>query len=190
MGAFDDALRHALTQLCHIHLVATEEYARRVRQMGAPPEHVHVVGAPGLDDLRRLAPLSDKVLEAEFGFKRGETNLLVVYHPREGLPVLSVNHIGMVGAFTGMNAKGLCFGNLLVFNAAEDETRGGNLPIQLHLRAAAHRCGDLDSFVRYLRDRKHAIPMNVMAADGKEARVVELGLSRSSVRTRRPWTST
>ena len=80
-GAFDDALRHALTKLCHIHLVATEESARRVRQMGEPPEHVHVVGAPGLDDVQALEPLSDDQLQAEFGFAPGGVNLLVVYHP-------------------------------------------------------------------------------------------------------------
>ena len=64
LGAFDDALRHAMTKLCHIHLVATEEAARRVRQMGEPPEHIHVVGAPGLDDVRTLEPLGDDQLHA------------------------------------------------------------------------------------------------------------------------------
>ena len=81
LGAFDDALRHALTKLCHLHLVATEEYARRVRQLGEPPEHVHVVGAPGLDDVVNLDPLSDGRLQAEFGFTPQGPNLLVVYHP-------------------------------------------------------------------------------------------------------------
>lgn len=79
-GAFDDALRHALTKLCHLHLVSTEEHARRVRQMGEPPEHVHVVGAPGLDDLPALEPLSDAQLQTEFGFTPGEQNFLVIYH--------------------------------------------------------------------------------------------------------------
>ena len=81
LGAFDDALRHAMTKLCHIHLVATEEAARRVRQMGEPPEHIHVVGAPGLDDVRTLEPLSDDQLRAEFGFAPGGVNVLVAYHP-------------------------------------------------------------------------------------------------------------
>lgn len=80
-GAFDDALRHALTKLCHLHLVSTEEYARRVRQMGEAPERIHVVGAPGLDDVLSLEPLSDDQLQAEFGFTPGESNFLVVYHP-------------------------------------------------------------------------------------------------------------
>jgi UDP-hydrolysing UDP-N-acetyl-D-glucosamine 2-epimerase len=80
-GAIDDALRQALTKLSHIHLVATEENARRVHQLGESPEHIHIVGAPGLDDLVSLEPMSDSELEASFGFRPGEVNLLVVYHP-------------------------------------------------------------------------------------------------------------
>lgn len=80
-GAFDDALRHATTKLSHIHLAATEEYARRIREMGEPPERIHVVGAPGLDDVSALKPLSDEQLQEEFGFTPGELNFLVVYHP-------------------------------------------------------------------------------------------------------------
>lgn len=80
-GAFDDALRHAITKLSHIHLCSTEEYARRIRQMGEEPERVHVVGAPGLDDILRLEPIADERLDVEFGFRGGATNVLVVYHP-------------------------------------------------------------------------------------------------------------
>jgi UDP-hydrolysing UDP-N-acetyl-D-glucosamine 2-epimerase len=80
-GAFDDALRHAITKLAHIHLASTEEYAQRIRQMGEDPRQVHVVGAPGLDDLLRLEPLEPAVLAREYGFRSGATNVLVVYHP-------------------------------------------------------------------------------------------------------------
>jgi UDP-2,4-diacetamido-2,4,6-trideoxy-beta-L-idose 2-epimerase len=49
LGAFDDALRHAITKLSHLHLVSHEEHARRVVALGEDPASVHVVGAPGLD---------------------------------------------------------------------------------------------------------------------------------------------
>jgi UDP-hydrolysing UDP-N-acetyl-D-glucosamine 2-epimerase len=80
-GAFDDALRHAMTKLAHIHLAATDEYARRIRQMGEPPEHVHVVGAPGIDDIVREGSKLDFARTTELGFEAGATNFLVVYHP-------------------------------------------------------------------------------------------------------------
>ena len=47
-GAYDDAIRHAITKMSHIHLTATEEYKRRVIQMGEQPESVFNVGAIGL----------------------------------------------------------------------------------------------------------------------------------------------
>lgn len=53
-GDFDDSLRHAITKLAHVHLVATRDAARRVVRMGEPADRVHLVGAPGLDRLRQL----------------------------------------------------------------------------------------------------------------------------------------
>ncbi len=81
LGAFDDALRHAMTKMSHIHLVSTEIYAQRILQMGENPRHVHVVGAPGLDDILKLDPIDDAELQSTFGFEAGQVNLLVAYHP-------------------------------------------------------------------------------------------------------------
>jgi GDP/UDP-N,N'-diacetylbacillosamine 2-epimerase (hydrolysing) len=53
-GDFDDGLRHAITKLAHLHFAATRRAARRIIRLGERPEHVHVVGAPGLDHLREL----------------------------------------------------------------------------------------------------------------------------------------
>ena len=46
-GAFDDPLRHAITKLSHLHLVSSEEHARRVVRLGEDPATVHVVGPRG-----------------------------------------------------------------------------------------------------------------------------------------------
>jgi UDP-hydrolysing UDP-N-acetyl-D-glucosamine 2-epimerase len=86
LAAFDDQLRHAITKLAHVHLVATEAYAQRVRQMGEQPHRVHVVGAPGLDDVVNLKPLDDDELAEQFGFDPAGDNLLVVYHPETLAP--------------------------------------------------------------------------------------------------------
>lgn len=80
-GAFDESIRHALTKLSHIHLVTHETSAQRVRQMGEAPERVHVVGSPGLDQLRRVARLDRPALEAALGSALGERNVLVTFHP-------------------------------------------------------------------------------------------------------------
>ncbi len=54
-GDVDDALRHSLTKLAHVHLAATKQAARRIIRLGERPDFVHVVGAPGLDDLYAIA---------------------------------------------------------------------------------------------------------------------------------------
>jgi hypothetical protein len=108
--------------------------------------------------------------------------LVVVYHPDEGTALASVSFLGIAGAFTGMNSKGVCFGNMLVFNAAEKGRRRDGQPVQALLRMAAHRNANAPQMIDILRSQKHFMPMNVMAADAKEALVVELGLNGSEVR--------
>lgn len=80
-GAFDDALRHSITKLSHLHFVSTEEYARRVIQMGEEPGRVIVSGAPSLDNLRNVTLLERQELEARFGLLLKGDPLLVTYHP-------------------------------------------------------------------------------------------------------------
>jgi len=80
-GAIDDALRHAMTKLSHLHFVATEEAARRVIQLGEEPWRVKVSGAPSLDSLRSLQLLDRQALATRYGLRLDTAPLLVTYHP-------------------------------------------------------------------------------------------------------------
>ena len=80
-GAYDDAIRHALTKMSHLHFVANALFARRVRQMGENPAHVYDFGAPQLDHLRRTPLLGKAELEKVLGFRLRRRNLLVTFHP-------------------------------------------------------------------------------------------------------------
>lgn len=80
-GAIDDALRHSMTKLSHLHFVSTEEYARRVVQLGEEPWRVTVSGAPSLDNLQETKLLSVAELEAKFVLRLNQPPLLVTYHP-------------------------------------------------------------------------------------------------------------
>lgn len=80
-GAFDDALRHSLTKLSHLHFVSTEAYARRVLQMGEEPWRVLVSGAPSLETLRTTTLLDRRELERRFGLRLDGAPLVVTYHP-------------------------------------------------------------------------------------------------------------
>jgi UDP-hydrolysing UDP-N-acetyl-D-glucosamine 2-epimerase len=75
-GVADEAMRHAITKLAHLHLAATPQSAERIRRMGERPEHVHVVGSPAIDGLAAMHPLPD-ALYRDFG----EPDTLFLMHP-------------------------------------------------------------------------------------------------------------
>ena len=80
-GAVDDAIRHAITKMAHLHFVAAEPYRRRVIQMGEDPARVFLVGGMGVDLARHTPRMSRAELEQDTGFRFGVHNLLVTYHP-------------------------------------------------------------------------------------------------------------
>jgi GDP/UDP-N,N'-diacetylbacillosamine 2-epimerase (hydrolysing) len=80
-GAFDEAIRHSVTKMSHLHFVAAEEYRRRVVQLGEQPERVFLVGGLGIDAIKQVAPLGREALEASLDFKLGQRSLLVTFHP-------------------------------------------------------------------------------------------------------------
>lgn len=80
-GAFDEAFRHAITKMSWIHFTSTEEYRRRVIQLGENPQNVFNVGAIGIDSIQTLSYLSQKQLEKELGIQLKENIYLVTFHP-------------------------------------------------------------------------------------------------------------
>jgi UDP-N-acetylglucosamine 2-epimerase (non-hydrolysing)/GDP/UDP-N,N'-diacetylbacillosamine 2-epimerase (hydrolysing) len=80
-GAIDDALRHCITKLSHLHFPASQTYAARIRQMGEESWRIVVSGAPSLDNLRksRIAPRSK--LMSSLRRPLADDYLLVTYHP-------------------------------------------------------------------------------------------------------------
>lgn len=80
-GAFDEAFRHSITKMSHLHFVAAREYCDRVIQLGEHPDRVFLVGGLGIDNIKRLKLLERAELEAAIDFKLGPKNLLVTFHP-------------------------------------------------------------------------------------------------------------
>lgn len=80
-GAIDDAIRHCLTKLSHIHFASSPEHCRRIIQMGENPNNVHEVGIAGIDNIIRMDLLSMDELERMLEFSLGERFFLVTYHP-------------------------------------------------------------------------------------------------------------
>lgn len=80
-GAFDEALRHSITKMAHLHFVAAQAYRRRVIQLGEDPARVFLVGGLGIDNMLKLDLLDRTALETALDFKLGPKNLLVTFHP-------------------------------------------------------------------------------------------------------------
>lgn len=80
-GAFDEAIRHAVTKMSHLHFVAAEDYRRRVVQLGEQPQRVFLVGGLGIDAIERISLLDRAQLEASLEFTFGKRNLLITFHP-------------------------------------------------------------------------------------------------------------
>jgi GDP/UDP-N,N'-diacetylbacillosamine 2-epimerase (hydrolysing) len=81
LGAIDEAFRHSITKMSHLHVTATEEYRKRVIQLGEEPDRVFNVGAIGLDRIRKTMLLDKEDLERELRFRFARRNLLVTFHP-------------------------------------------------------------------------------------------------------------
>ena len=114
-GAFDEAIRHAVTKMAHLHFVAADEYAWRVRQLGESDEHIFNFGAPGLDHLTRSSIAGRDELEKVIGAPLGSPLFAVTYHPEtldadegiDGLRAMLSALGGVTSAsivFTGVNA--------------------------------------------------------------------------------------
>jgi len=87
-GSIDEKVRHSITKLSDLHLVATEDAAERVRRMGEEPEAVFVTGCPSIDLAGEVlaSPSLDFDPEQRYGGVGGMINfdedyLVVMQHP-------------------------------------------------------------------------------------------------------------
>ena len=80
-GAFDEAIRHCITKMSHIHFVTNELSRHRVRQLGENPDYIYNVGSLGIDRIKKMIPLSRSDLEKRLNFSFLRNNLLITFHP-------------------------------------------------------------------------------------------------------------
>lgn len=81
LGAVDDAFRHAITKMSHLHFTSTEAYRQRVIQLGEDPSRVHNVGALGVENIRTLPLLDRAEVERRLDLAAGQRYFLVTFHP-------------------------------------------------------------------------------------------------------------
>lgn len=80
-GAVDEAIRHSITKMSQLHFTSTEEYRRRVIQLGEQPDQVYNVGALGVENAKKVNLFSKEELERQIGFYFSEPTIMVTYHP-------------------------------------------------------------------------------------------------------------
>lgn len=80
-GAYDDSIRHAITKLATYHFTSTEEYRRRVIQMGEEPQRVFNSGSPAVDSIARFEPMAVSDLEVDLGISLADRYVVVTFHP-------------------------------------------------------------------------------------------------------------
>ena len=117
-GAIDESLRHSMTKLSHLHFVATEEYARRVEQLGEEPWRIIVSGAPGLDNVASTSLLDAVGLESRLNISLAQPPLLVTFHP------VTLEHEQTGWHITELLAALEEFGGPMVFTMPNADTSG------------------------------------------------------------------
>lgn len=102
-GIADEAMRHAITKLAHLHLAATKQSAERINKLGEKREHVHVVGSPAIDGLDAIPPMDNRGYRA-----LGEPRAVLLLHP-SGLPPDEERRLAdtVVKAIVGSCASGV-----------------------------------------------------------------------------------
>jgi GDP/UDP-N,N'-diacetylbacillosamine 2-epimerase (hydrolysing) len=80
-GLIDEAFRHSITKMSHLHFVATDEYRNRVIQLGEEPSSVFLVGGLGVDAISGMDLLNKNEIEKTLNLKFSSNNLLVTFHP-------------------------------------------------------------------------------------------------------------
>lgn len=79
-GTIDGVIRHAVSKLSHIHLVANKDARTRLIQLGEQPESIHVIGSPDIDIM-----LSPNLPDLDTAKQRYGINfndyLIAIFHP-------------------------------------------------------------------------------------------------------------
>lgn len=80
-GAVDEAFRHSITKLSWLHFTSTEDYRKRVIQLGENPERVFNVGAIGIENIVKSPLMTQSELEKSLNVELRHPLLLVTFHP-------------------------------------------------------------------------------------------------------------
>ena len=80
-GAMDEVFRHSISKMSYLHLASTEEYRKRIIQLGEDPKRVYNTGALGVENVKKVKCLTKKELEKSIDFVLDKPYGVVTFHP-------------------------------------------------------------------------------------------------------------
>ena len=159
-GAMDDAIRHAITKLSHLHFAAAPDYGRRIEQMGEQPDRVFVTGSPVVDSILSEDPLSETELDVALGVPVRDA-VLVTYHPVTIEHERTQERISMLLEVLGR------FENRLFFTYPNADTNNAVIVDQLRKFVSSRPRAHL--FVNLGRKKYHSLQRYVAAMVGNSS---------------------
>lgn len=155
-GAFDDSFRHAITKLSDLHLVETDEYRRRVIQLGENPDNVITTGAIGLHNLLSIETIDLAALEESLGFEIGNDCLLATFHPATLSPIPPEEQMhNFIEALEASTHR-------IIFTYPNNDS--DPTPLIAQIEAFAARCSDRVKAVPSLGMKRYAAALHHVAA--------------------------
>lgn len=118
-GLIDEAIRHSITKLSHLHFVAADVYRNRVIQLGENPKNVHLVGPLALENINKFIRLPINELEQLLGFKLGKFILITFHSETLNDKKNQVAHL--------LNALSECSGFQFVFSGSNADTHSSEI---------------------------------------------------------------
>lgn len=153
-GLIDEAIRHSITKMSHIHFTATEEYRNRVIQLGEQPDTVYNVGALGVENIKSIKLMDKAVLEQNLNFKFNSPTALVTFHPVTLENITAKEQFENILKLIDKNKQ-----LSIIFTKANSDTNGRiiNDMIDDYVRNNADRCVAFTSLgqLRYLSSLKY-----------------------------------
>lgn len=154
-GLIDEAIRHSMTKMSHLHFTSTCEYRHRVIQLGEDPRRVFCTGALGIDNIKSIELLSKKEFQEWSGIEFNKRNLLITFHPVTLEDNTSKEQFGKLLAVLDEQKDTNC-----LFTKANADTFGRVINMMIDDYAARNR-GRVRAFtsmgrLRYLSAMKYA----------------------------------
>lgn len=153
-GVIDEAIRHCITKMSHLHFTATEEYSKRVIQLGESPKRVFCVGGTGIENIRRLKLLKREEFEKVINFKLNTKNILVTFHPETLETKSSKKYFQEI-----LNSIDKLKDTSIIFTKSNSDIEGNiiNLMIDQYTQKNSHKSICVTSLgqVKYLSALKH-----------------------------------